>query len=111
MVWRSMLCVLGGLAAAGCGAVDRLAGSTRAAIGEESFAERCAETMQRAFPGGDIEVTQQTAGAAMTGGTAEVKGLRRKLPAGSPEPRDVAVECRFDHGVLTSFRWTAGPVR
>ena len=42
---------------------------------------------------------------------ARVEGVRKDVPAGGFVLRDVAVECRFDNGVLTGFRWTQGPLR
>ncbi len=93
------------LGLAGCG--------TR--IRDESLGARCADLMQRAFPGGDIEVTRSTTtrdnAASITALTATAEGVRKDVPAGGVLRRDVAVECKFQDGILTSFRWTAGPLR
>lgn len=84
-------------------------------IRDESLGERCADLMQRAFPGGDIEVTgsqvthDHTASVAAMVATAE--GVRKDVSGKGPLRHDVAVECKFQDGVLTSFRWTTGPLR
>ena len=74
------------------------------------LAERCADIMRRADPAATIEITKSAASAtSLTTVTAQVEGVRTDLPADSPAPRNLAVECRFDENVLTDFRWTAGP--
>ncbi len=93
------------LGLAGCGVKLR----------EESLLDRCGGLMQQAFPGGNIEVTkkqlvpQETQSFATTIVAAE--GRRRDLAPGPVPLRAVAVECRFDDGILTGFRWTKGPLR
>jgi hypothetical protein len=96
-----------GLLLAGCGL-----GSLR----DVSYSDRCAELMKSSFPGGNIEVTKQNAAIDQSGGNIStmlvtVEGTRKDVPASGFVARDVAVECRFDDGVLTSFRWTTGPFR
>jgi hypothetical protein len=83
---------------------------------EESLAGRCADTMQSAFPGADIKVTQSSvspdpASSSIAAAVASVEGVREKLPADSKLPREVAVECRFSNDVMTDFRWTRGPLQ
>jgi hypothetical protein len=76
------------------------------------MADRCADIMQQAFPGADINITKREAGATnLTTVVAHVAGIRTDMPPHGPLPRDLAVECRFDSGILTEFRWTAGPLR
>ena len=76
------------------------------------FADRCADVMRRAYPSATIEITKSEAAATtLTTIVARVEGLRTDMPPDAPLPRDLAVECRFDENVLTSFRWTAGPTR
>jgi hypothetical protein len=76
------------------------------------LAERCADFMRRAYPSAMIEVTNSTASASsLTTIMAEAEGVRTDLPADAPQPRQLAVECRFDENILTGFRWTAGPMR
>ena len=76
------------------------------------MADRCADIMQRAYPGADIDITKREAGAtSLTTIVAHVAGVRNDMPPHGPLPRDLAVECRFDNGILTEFRWTAGPLR
>lgn len=82
---------------------------------EPSLADRCGEMMLQAFPDGDIEVTGKRAAADPTAPTrtviiTQVEGIRTSLPQGALARRDIAVECRFDNGILTGFRWTAGPL-
>jgi hypothetical protein len=74
------------------------------------LAERCADLMRRADPAATMEITKSGASAtSLTTVVAQVEGVRTGLPAASPAPRTLAVECRFDENVLTDFRWTAGP--
>jgi hypothetical protein len=76
------------------------------------MAERCADIMQRAYPGADIDITKSEAAAtSITTILAHVEGVRSNLPPHAPLPRNLAVECRFDGDILTGFRWTAGPTR
>ena len=73
-------------------------------------AERCADVMRRAYPSAAIDITKSEASAtSLTTIVAKAEGVRTDLPADSPLPHDLAVECRFDENVLTGFRWTAGP--
>ena len=103
-VLACLLCSVLGLA--GCGARLR----------DESLLDRCGDAMQQAFPQTEIKVTktamvsqEQPQSYATSIVTAE--GERPDLPAGSPLLHDIAVECRFDNGILTGFRWTKGPLR
>jgi len=108
---RSLAATLLPLALVGCGSLETLEHKVR----EEPLTDRCADFMHAAFPGSGIEVTKQAVAPAPNGSVATlvvaVEGTRKKLPAGSAVLRDVAVECRFDEGILTSFRWTKGPLR
>jgi uncharacterized protein (DUF4415 family) len=111
MRWQAILALAGAAALSGCGTVQSLVGDARDAVGDPGLGRRCADMMRQAFPGAEIRVTRAQASAAMADATAQVEGERQDVPAGGPLPRKVAVECRFDHDVLTSFRWTAGPLR
>lgn len=74
------------------------------------MAERCADLMRRADPGADIDITNSGAAAtSITTIRAHVEGVRRDLPPHASVPRHLAVECRFDGGILTGFKWTKGP--
>lgn len=74
------------------------------------MAERCANFMTRAYPDAAIDITKREAVAeSLTTIAAKVEGVRTDLPPHAPLPRFVAVECRFENGVLTGFRWTKGP--
>lgn len=98
------------LALAGCGGIGLKK------VQEQSLGDRCADLLHQAFPGGEIEVTGQRtlpaeAQQSLAASRVEVEGTRKKLPANSRLRRDVAVECRFDEGILTGFRWTKGPLQ
>jgi hypothetical protein len=76
------------------------------------MSDRCADLMQRAYPGADLEIAKSDAAAtSITTIVARVEGVQYDLPPDSPLRRDVAVECRFDNNILTGFRWTKGPTR
>jgi hypothetical protein len=93
------------LALAGCGVELR----------QESLLVRCGQLMQQAFPGGGIEVTKTAlvpeATRSIATSVVAAQGTRTEVAPGSMVLRDVAVECRFDDGILTGFRWTKGPLR
>jgi hypothetical protein len=93
------------LAALACG----LAGCGRF-VPEGGMAERCANFMTKAYPSGAIDVIKSGATAeSLTTIVARVEGVRTDLPLHAPQPRFLAVECRFENGVLTGFHWTKGP--
>jgi hypothetical protein len=76
------------------------------------MAERCADIMQEAYPGAEIDITKREAAAtSITTILARVEGVRRDMPPHGPLPRNLSVECRFDDSILTGFRWTAGPLQ
>jgi hypothetical protein len=76
------------------------------------MADRCADIMQQAYPGVDIDITKREAAAtSITTIVAHVEGVRSDMPLHGPLPRNLAVECRFDDSILTGFRWTAGPLQ
>jgi hypothetical protein len=88
---------------AGCGAAAHF-------VPQGGMAERCANFMTKAYPDAAIVITKSEAVAeSLTTITAKVEGVRKDLPAHVPQARFVAVECRFENGVLTGFRWTKGP--
>jgi hypothetical protein len=79
-------------------------------VPQGGMAERCADFMTRAYPGAHIDITRSEAAAeSLTTIVATVEGVRADLPQKAPEPGHIAVECRFENGVLVSFRWTKGP--
>jgi hypothetical protein len=88
---------------AGCGPAERF-------VPQGGMAERCANFMTRAYPSAAIDITKSEAAAqSLTTIEAKVEGVRTDLPPHAPLPRFVAVDCRFENGVLTGFRWTKGP--
>jgi hypothetical protein len=79
-------------------------------VPQGGMAERCANFMTRAYPDAAIDITKSEAAVeSLTTIGAKVEGVRTDLPPHTPLPRLVAVECRFENGVLTGFRWTKGP--
>jgi hypothetical protein len=88
---------------AGCGVASRF-------VPPGGMADRCAEFMIKAYPGDDIAITKSGAVAAsLTTIIAKVEGVRTDLPPHAATSPRLAVECRFDNSILTSFRWTKGP--
>jgi hypothetical protein len=99
------------LAIAGCSRVNEARFDTQMKLGSVSMVDRCSDFMRRAFPNGDIEVVDSHVNTTMESALVTVQGQRNSVPANSPYARSVAVECHFEGGVLTGFRWTAGPIR
>ena len=109
--WRAGLALGFALSLAGCSRMSQLGFDAQSSFGSVSLADRCADFMHRAFPDSPIEVSDSHVATAMNGATVTVDATRTTVPAGSAYARDVAVECRFENGVLTGFRWTKGPLR
>jgi hypothetical protein len=81
-----------------------------ASVPRTGMADRCADFMTAADPAAAIHVIKREAAVkSLTTIVAEVVGARSDLPPNTPLPRFLAVECRFENGVLTGFRWTKGP--
>jgi hypothetical protein len=98
---------------AGCSRLTTLGFDTKEALGSVSLVDRCSDFMHRAFPDSAIEVagSHVDTNAAAANATVTVQGIRDGVLANSTYARDIAVECRFEAGILTGFRWTAGPIR
>ena len=100
------------LALAGCsGGLSQLGFDAKAAVGSVSFIDRCSDFMHRAYPDEGITITATHMTTDAQSATVTVNGTRSGVPATSAYVRDVAVECRFQTGILIGFRWTAGPLR
>jgi len=99
------------LALAGCSGMSELGFDTKMAVGSVSLVDRCSDFMHLAYPESSIAVSGSHVAAGTENATITVEGVRSDVPANSAYARDVAVECRFEGGILTGFRWTAGPVR
>jgi len=80
-------------------------------FGSVSLVDRCGDFLHRAFPDSPIKIGDSHVETAMDHTTVNVEATRTGVPAGGAYARDVAVECRFENGVLTGFRWTKGPIR
>jgi hypothetical protein len=79
-------------------------------VPQGGMAERCADIMQRAYPGADIDIRKSEAAAvSLTTIIAHVEAERTNLPANARIASRLAVECTFENNVLTGFKWTAGP--
>jgi hypothetical protein len=98
-------------ALAGCSRMSELGFDTKMAVGSVSLVARCSDFMHRAFPETAIDVAGSHAETDADSSVVTVDGVRSGVPVNSSYARNVAVECRFEAGILTGFRWTAGPVR
>jgi len=99
------------MALGGCSWMNDMAFDTQLGIGSTSLVDRCSDFMRRAYPSEGVEITGSHVTAATEGSTVAVEAERSDVPASGLYARNIAVECRFDNGILTGFRWTAGPVR
>jgi hypothetical protein len=95
----------------GCGGMSEIGFDTKMALGSVSLVDRCSDFMHRAYPQESIDVTGSHVDTDAQSAVVTVQGVRSGVAAGSGYARDVAVECRFAGGILTGFRWVAGPVR
>ena len=96
---------------ASCGRMSEVGFDTQMALGSVSTIDRCSDFMRRAFPNGNIDLAGSHIDTTMETSLVTVQGVRSNVPANSPYARSVAVECRFEGGVLTGFRWITGPIR
>jgi hypothetical protein len=99
------------LALAGCERMSEVGFDTKLAVGSVSLVDRCSDFMNRAYPASSIDITGSHVDADTENTTVTVEGVRKAVPATGAFARNVAVECRFAGGVLSGFRWVAGPVR
>jgi hypothetical protein len=103
--WRFVLLVQAALTLAGCGLAPK------ALTGPPDPGEQCASLLDEAFPGGDIAITaKKIVPNSITTTTITIDGTRDIEPSAALA-RDVAVECRFERGVLLDFHWTKPPFR
>jgi hypothetical protein len=98
-------------ALAACSRMSEIGFDSKMALGSVSTVDRCTDFMRRAFPNGDIDVAGSQVDTSMASGLVTVQGVRKGVPENSPYARTVEVECHFEGGVLTGFRWIAGPIR
>jgi hypothetical protein len=92
---------------AGCGVV-----SIGSEVKEFSPSDYCVDTMRRALPEADFDITKQTSAADdLAGTTVVVTATRTDAPASALVNADVAATCRFDHDMLVDFHWTKSPLK
>lgn len=84
---------------------------TQSAFGSVSLADRCVDVMRRAFPNAGFDITDRRVKVDGNAATIGIAAARSAVPANGLYTREVGAECRFESGILTGFRWTAGPVR
>ena len=96
---------------AGCDWASGVGFDAQSAMGSVSLGERCVDFMRRAFPDTRLDATDRKVSAESDSTTVVITADRRNVPADGLYARKVGVECRFENGVLTSFRWTEGPIR
>lgn len=99
------------VALAGCSRMSDVSFDAKLALGSVSLVDRCSDFMHRAFPETPIDVAGSRVSNDAQNATVTIDGVREGVPASGAYARNVAVECRFEGGILTGFRWLAGPVR
>jgi hypothetical protein len=92
-----------GLVLTGCGLAPK------ALTGPPQPGEHCAALLDEAFPGGEIAITnRKIVMDPITTTIVTLDGTRDVTPSNAVA-REVAAECRYDHGVLMDFHWTKPP--
>ncbi len=100
------------LALAGCNRMSEVGFDTKMAFGSVSMIDRCSDFMTRAFPRSSIDVVGSHIDTDSQNALVTVQGVRGDVPETSTGyAHNVAVECHFESGILTGFRWIAGPLR
>jgi hypothetical protein len=95
----------------GCDRMSEVGFDTKMALGSVSLVDRCSDFMRRAYAATAIDVSGSHVDTDAENATVTVAGVRSGVPANGGYARNVAVECRFEGGILTGFRWLSGPVR
>jgi hypothetical protein len=96
----------------GCNGMSEVGFDTKMTLGSVGMVDRCSDFMGRAFPHSFIDVVNSHVDTDSQNALVTVQGMRGDVPESSAvATRNVAVECHFESGVLTSFRWIAGPFR
>jgi hypothetical protein len=83
--------------------------SVQLAGGTADYADRCIDIMRRAYSNAHIEIANRRVGMGFNTAVVDVQGIRSDVAAAGTTPRDIAAQCRFDHGAMVDFHWTAGP--
>ena len=91
--------------------MSNLGFDTQSALGSVSLVDRCVDLMHRAYPNAGFDIIDRRVRVEGNAAIATIAAARSGVPVKGPYARDVGVECRFESDILTSFRWTAGPVR
>jgi hypothetical protein len=100
------------LALAGCNGMSEIGFDTKMKLGSVSMVDRCTDFMTRAFPHSSIDVVGSHVDTDSQNALVTVQGVRGDVPETSTGyAHNVAVECHFESGILTGFRWIAGPLR
>ncbi len=99
------------IALTGCQRLSSLGFDTQSAFGSVGFADRCIDFVNRAFPDAGFDITDRRVDVAGNDATVAIAAVRSDVPANGRYAREIGAECRFENGILTGFRWTAGPLR
>jgi hypothetical protein len=99
------------MALTGCNGMSEVGFDTKMSLGSVSMVDRCTDFMSRAFPHSFIDVVGSHVDTDSQNALVTVQGQRGDVSATSNYAHDVAVECHFESGILTSFRWLTGPLR
>ena len=75
-------------------------------------ADACIETMRRALPEAQFDITKQTSEAeTLTRTRIDIAATRTDTPPSALISTDVAAACTFDRNTLVDFHWTKGPFK
>jgi hypothetical protein len=72
--------------------------------------DRCIDFMLNAYPDARFDVTNKRATTHSNESVIDIQGTRNDVPAGGKMPRVIAVQCRFESGVMAEFHWTSAPL-
>jgi len=80
--------------------------------GKPNPTDQCADLMIDAYPDGDIDITHKSiVQSSLAIQIVTIQGARSDVAPTAAVAHDVAVECKFDHDVLTDFHWSKPPFR
>jgi hypothetical protein len=96
---------------AGCSGIGNVVSDMKYRYRDVSLGDRCGYFVQQAFPEMRLADAKVQSATDMNVTTIGIAAVNDNAGPTGQLAHDVGVECRFRNGVLTSFRWTAGPFR
>jgi hypothetical protein len=96
---------------AGCSDLNNAYSDMAYKVADISLIDRCTHFAEQAYPQLRLTEAKTQSSSNINTTTTRIEGVNENGSSTGSLARDIAVECRFENGILTDFRWTAGPFR